>query len=201
MVFRPSAPPRSGRTAAPQGRRQRPRARARAYRPDAVLAGQPGADRVRRPHAARPVHRARDRGAERDPLARQGPRRCCRAASRPTSSRRRRRRCSTPRRPSASSPARSVVIPLEGLDAEERERYVRLAHAHRRARHLVLVEAGKDSVAEEDRAALDRAAERARRGRARPRGLHDLAARRRADGGRAQAHRLRAASRGRLGAV
>ena len=48
----------------------------------------------------------------------------------------------------------SVVIPLEGLSPDERERYVRLAHAHRRARHLVLVEAGKDSVAEEDRAAL-----------------------------------------------
>jgi hypothetical protein len=49
----------------------------------------------------------------------------------------------------------SVVIPLEGLGAEERERYVRLAAPHRRARHLVLVEAGKDSVAEEDKAALD----------------------------------------------
>jgi predicted kinase len=48
----------------------------------------------------------------------------------------------------------SVVIPLEALAADERERYVRLAHAHRRARHLVLVEAGKDSVADEDRAAL-----------------------------------------------
>jgi len=48
----------------------------------------------------------------------------------------------------------SVVIPLESLGAEEREHYVRLAHAHRRARHLVLVEAGKDSVAESDRAAL-----------------------------------------------
>src|SRR3954463_4949740 len=36
----------------------------------------------------------------------------------------------------------TVVIPLEGLSAEERERYVRLAAAHRRARHLVLVEAG-----------------------------------------------------------
>ena len=31
---------------------------------------------------------------------------------------------------------------------------MRLAAAHRRARHLVLVEAGKDSVAEEDRAPL-----------------------------------------------
>ncbi len=48
----------------------------------------------------------------------------------------------------------SVVIPLESLSADEREHYVRLAHAHRRARHLVLVEAGKDSVAEEDRAPL-----------------------------------------------
>ena len=49
----------------------------------------------------------------------------------------------------------SVVIPLEGLTADERERYVRLAAAHRRARHLVLVEAGKGSVAEEDKLALD----------------------------------------------
>src|SRR4051794_32488900 len=48
----------------------------------------------------------------------------------------------------------TVVIPLEGLSAEERERFVRLAAAHRRARHLVLVEAGKDSVADDDRAAL-----------------------------------------------
>jgi hypothetical protein len=48
----------------------------------------------------------------------------------------------------------TVVIALETLDAGERERYVRLAAAHRRARHLVLVEAGKDSVAEDDRAAL-----------------------------------------------
>jgi hypothetical protein len=48
----------------------------------------------------------------------------------------------------------SVVIPLEGLGADERERYVRLAAAHRRPRHLILVEAGKDTVAEEDRAAL-----------------------------------------------
>jgi hypothetical protein len=48
----------------------------------------------------------------------------------------------------------TVVIPLERLDAGERECYVRLAHAHNRPRHLILVEAGKDKVAEEDRAAL-----------------------------------------------
>ena len=48
----------------------------------------------------------------------------------------------------------TVVIPLEGLSADERERYVRLAAAHRRARHVVLVEASKDAVAEDDRAIL-----------------------------------------------
>jgi hypothetical protein len=48
----------------------------------------------------------------------------------------------------------TVVIALEGLDAAEREHYVRMAHAFNRPRHLVLVEAGKDKVAEEDRAAL-----------------------------------------------
>ena len=48
----------------------------------------------------------------------------------------------------------TVVIPLEGLGADEREHYVRLAAAHRRARHVVLVEASKDAVAEDDRAIL-----------------------------------------------
>ena len=48
----------------------------------------------------------------------------------------------------------TVVVALEGLDPAEREHYVRLAHAHNRPRHLILVEAGKEKVAEEDRAAL-----------------------------------------------
>jgi hypothetical protein len=48
----------------------------------------------------------------------------------------------------------TVVIALEGLDAAERERYVRMAHAANRPRHLILVEAGKDKVADDDRAAL-----------------------------------------------
>ena len=48
----------------------------------------------------------------------------------------------------------TVVIALEGLDPAERERYVRMAHACNRPRHLILVEAGKDKVADEDRAAL-----------------------------------------------
>ena len=48
----------------------------------------------------------------------------------------------------------TVVIALETLDADERERYVRMAHAANRPRHLILVEAGKDKVADDDRAAL-----------------------------------------------
>jgi hypothetical protein len=48
----------------------------------------------------------------------------------------------------------TVVIALETLDPAERERHVRAAAAHRRPRHLILVEAGKETVAEEDRAAL-----------------------------------------------
>ena len=48
----------------------------------------------------------------------------------------------------------TVVIALEGLDPAERERYVRMAHGFNRPRHLLLVEAGKDNVADEDRAAL-----------------------------------------------
>ncbi len=48
----------------------------------------------------------------------------------------------------------TVVVALEGLDPAEREHYVRLAAPHRRPRHLILVETGKDSMADEDRAAV-----------------------------------------------
>jgi hypothetical protein len=48
----------------------------------------------------------------------------------------------------------SVVVALEGLSAEEREHYVRMAAPHRRPRHLVLVEVGKDRVPEEAREVL-----------------------------------------------
>jgi predicted kinase len=49
----------------------------------------------------------------------------------------------------------SVVIGLDGLGAEERERWVRMAHAVRRPRHMILLEAGRDEAGEEARAALD----------------------------------------------
>lgn len=48
----------------------------------------------------------------------------------------------------------TVVIAADGLTAEERERYVRLAAPHRRPRHLILLEAGRDAVADDDRVPL-----------------------------------------------
>lgn len=49
----------------------------------------------------------------------------------------------------------SVVLVADGLDPAERERHVRAAHRLRRPRHLILLEAGREQVAEEDRAALN----------------------------------------------
>jgi hypothetical protein len=48
----------------------------------------------------------------------------------------------------------TVLIPLQTLTPEERERFVRLAAAHRRPRHLVLVEASKDKVSDADKEPL-----------------------------------------------
>jgi hypothetical protein len=49
----------------------------------------------------------------------------------------------------------TIVLTLEGLDAAERERYVRLAHGSKRPRHLILLEVARDLVPEEDRATLN----------------------------------------------
>lgn len=49
----------------------------------------------------------------------------------------------------------SVVLGLDGLAAEERERWVRMAHAARRPRHLILLEAGREEAEDDARAALD----------------------------------------------
>jgi hypothetical protein len=49
----------------------------------------------------------------------------------------------------------TIVVVLEGLNAEERERYVRLAHSLRRPRHLILLEAPREQVPEEQRATLN----------------------------------------------
>lgn len=49
----------------------------------------------------------------------------------------------------------SVVVAVENFDAAERERYVRMAHAKRRPRHLILLETRRDDVLEHERAPLD----------------------------------------------
>jgi hypothetical protein len=49
----------------------------------------------------------------------------------------------------------TVVLPLEGLDPAEREPYVRLAHGLGRPRHIVLLEAPRDQVLDDERPVLD----------------------------------------------
>jgi hypothetical protein len=49
----------------------------------------------------------------------------------------------------------SVVVPMQGFDADEREKFVRMAHASGRPRHVILLEAPRDQVTDEERPALD----------------------------------------------
>lgn len=49
----------------------------------------------------------------------------------------------------------SVVIAADTLGEEERDHWVRLAHAHRRPRHAILIEVARDQVADDDRPALN----------------------------------------------
>jgi predicted kinase len=49
----------------------------------------------------------------------------------------------------------TVVLAADGLGAEQRERFVRLAHRFRRPRHVILLEVARDQVADDDRAALN----------------------------------------------
>ncbi|MEA2214243.1 MAG: hypothetical protein QOF83_4191 [Solirubrobacteraceae bacterium] len=51
--------------------------------------------------------------------------------------------------------SQTVVVPMEGLDREERERYTRMAHRLKRPRHLILLDGGRDDVSDEERPALD----------------------------------------------
>lgn len=50
----------------------------------------------------------------------------------------------------------SVVITTEGLDAEARERYVRVAAGLKRPCHLILVEPPREQIDDEDRPALNK---------------------------------------------
>jgi predicted kinase len=49
----------------------------------------------------------------------------------------------------------TVVIAADGMGAEERERYARLAAQARRPRHLVLLEVAREDVPDEDRSTLN----------------------------------------------
>lgn len=49
----------------------------------------------------------------------------------------------------------TVTLVADGLDGAERERYVRMAHASRRPRHLILLEAAREDVADDDLATLN----------------------------------------------
>ncbi len=49
----------------------------------------------------------------------------------------------------------SVVVAVQGFDAAERERLVRLAHGERRPRHLILIETSRDQVRDDERVGLD----------------------------------------------
>jgi predicted kinase len=49
----------------------------------------------------------------------------------------------------------TVVLVAEGLGADERERYVRMAARFKRPRHLILLDTSRDGVDEDDRAALN----------------------------------------------
>ena len=49
----------------------------------------------------------------------------------------------------------TVVLAAEGLGADERERYVRMAAGFKRPRHLIMLDTSRESVQEEDRTALN----------------------------------------------
>ncbi|HEX4563160.1 MAG TPA: AAA family ATPase [Solirubrobacteraceae bacterium] len=49
----------------------------------------------------------------------------------------------------------TVVLAADGLDASEREPFVRIAAAARRPRHLILLETSREQVADEDARALN----------------------------------------------
>ena len=49
----------------------------------------------------------------------------------------------------------SVVVPIEGFDAAERERYVRLAHGLKRPRHVILLDSPRDQLLDDERVPLN----------------------------------------------
>jgi hypothetical protein len=66
----------------------------------------------------------------------------------------------------------SVVLVADTMDPAERERHLRAAAARRRPRHLVLLEAGRDGVSEDDRAELNGLRQALEAGRLGDEGFH-----------------------------
>ena len=66
----------------------------------------------------------------------------------------------------------SVVVVADSMDPAERDRHVRAAAARRRPRHLVLLEAGRDGVSDDDRAELNALRQALEAGRLGDEGFH-----------------------------
>ncbi len=66
----------------------------------------------------------------------------------------------------------SVVVIADTMDPAERDRHVRAAAARRRPRHLVLLEAGRDGVSDEDRGELNTLRQALEAGRLGDEGFH-----------------------------
>jgi predicted kinase len=66
----------------------------------------------------------------------------------------------------------TVTIAAEGLEADERERYVRMAARTKRPRHLILLEAARDDVHEDDLATLNQLRRRLDAGELGAEGFH-----------------------------
>jgi hypothetical protein len=49
----------------------------------------------------------------------------------------------------------AVVVAVDGFEAADRERYVRLAHGERRPRHLILIEASREQVSDDELSGLN----------------------------------------------
>ena len=66
----------------------------------------------------------------------------------------------------------TVVLTADGLGPEERERYVRIAYGFKRPCHLILIDASRDAVEDDDRAALNELRRRMDAGELGPEGFH-----------------------------
>lgn len=66
----------------------------------------------------------------------------------------------------------TVVLAADGFQPQERDRYVRMADRFKRPRHLILLEAGRDQVADEDRSQLNQLRRRLDAGELGAEGFH-----------------------------